>query len=299
MNEPPIKLSIIIPTYSREKVLLDTLSFLLRLVTPPDEIVVVDQTRDHKPETLRALESLSGQGKIRWIKLERPSIPRAMNIGVREAKGDILLFLDDDIIPSPNLLAVHLRAQEECNIVAGQVLQAGEAPEEDNACDVAFKFSSGKRRYISDLMAGNFSIRRETIVKLGGFDENFLGAAYRFESEFAERALLTGEKIVFEPEAGIRHLKTINGGTRAYGHHLTTIRPHHAVGEYYYIFCSKKIRYKTKTFLKRFFQSIANKHHLCKPWWIPVTLLAETAGFFLAFFLRLRGPRLPFKRKVI
>ena len=181
--------SVIIPTYQREQVLTETIGYLLRLEVSPSEILIVDQTGRHDPGTERELARLEREGKIRWLRLAHPSVTHAMNVGLDGARNDIVLFLDDDIIPGAELIAAHARAhaQEACNIIAGQVLQPGEEPEA--ATGAEFKFCSVSRRHISELMGGNFSIKRRVALELGGFDENFVHVAYRFEAEFASRAL--------------------------------------------------------------------------------------------------------------
>ena len=284
-------ISAVIPTYQREQVLLDTIDHLLKLEPAPAEILVVDQTEEHEPETTQALGRLENAEKIRWIRLPQPSITHAMNIGLEEAQNEAVLFLDDDIIPGQTLIEAHASAhlQHRVNIIAGQVLQPGEEPairESD-----PFRFCSTRPRFISELMGGNFSIKRKLALELGGFDENFVQVAYRFEAEFAERALARGEKIYFEPAASIRHLKASRGGTRAYGHHLTTIRPGHAVGAYYYLLRSKTSNRLVKI-LARPLRAIRTRHHLSRPWWIPPTLIAEGLGLIWAILLAIRGPRL-------
>ncbi len=290
----PIPISVVIPTYLREQVLLDTVAYLLHLNPTPAEIVIVDQTPKHEEITELALKNLEQAGKIRWLRLAEPSITHAMNVGLSEAQQDIVLFLDDDIVPGANLIAAHADAQSRdgFNIVAGQVLQPGEeslTPEQEPG---VFRFCSARSQYISELMGGNFSIKRELALRLGGFDENFVQVAYRFEAEFANRALQAGEKILFEPAASIRHLKAIAGGTRSFGHHLTTIKPSHSVGEYYYALRAKGIPNRFFKILSRPLRSIRTRHHLTHPWWILPTLIAEALGLIWAVFLALRGPRL-------
>ncbi|MFN0111802.1 MAG: glycosyltransferase family 2 protein [Blastocatellia bacterium] len=287
-------ISVVIPTYRREQVLLDTITQLLHLNPAPAEILLVDQTSEHEKETELALKKLEQAGKIRWLRLQTPSITHAMNIGLQQAGQPAVLFLDDDIIPDANLIVAHANAhaQPECNIVAGQVLQPGEEPLTPDQEPGVFRFCSDRARHISEIMGGNFSIKRELALRLGGFDENFVQVAYRFEAEFANRALQAGEKILFEPAASIRHLKAMAGGTRSYGHHLTTIKPSHSVGEYYYLFRAKGITNRLFKILQRPWRSIRTKHHLQHPWWIPPTLIAEALGFIWAVFLVGRGPRL-------
>lgn len=292
MSSPNV--SVVIPTYQRERVLVETIDHLLRLEVSPAEILIVDQTERHEPGTYRELAGLEREGRIRWLRLSDPSVTHAMNVGLDKARNDIVLFLDDDIIPGAELIAAHARAQaqEACNIVAGQVLQPGEEPSAEAATDAQFRFCSVRRRHISELMGGNFSIKRRVALELGGFDENFVHVAYRFEAEFASRALAAGEKILFEPEASIRHLKASTGGTRAYGEHLTTIKPSHSVGEYYYLLRSKATSRRALKILARPLRAIRTRHHLAHPWRIPGTLVAETWGFLWAVALAARGPRL-------
>src|SRR5262249_21908235 len=146
------------------------------------------------------------------------------------------------------------------------VLQPGEEPEPLSDGANRFQFRSSTRQLISELMGGNFSINRQLALKLGGFDENFVHVAYRFEAEFASRAIAAGETIRSEPAASIRHLKSVSGGTRSYGHHLTTIKPSHSVGEYYYLLHGKRVHQRLQKIVKRPFRAIRTMHHLTRPW---------------------------------
>jgi GT2 family glycosyltransferase len=292
MAEPVV--SIVIPTYRREQVLLDTVRFLHRLSPPAAEILIVDQTEEHEASTSETLQAWDREGRVRWIRLAHPSITHAMNTGLEQARGSIVMFLDDDIIPGARLVAAHSLAHEEgsCNIVAGQVLQPGEEELAETAEGAEFLFRSGKRRWVDELMGGNFSVNRKVAMALGGFDENFVRVAYRFEAEFCDRALAAGERILFEPGASIRHLRVGAGGTRSFGNHLTTVRPSHAVGAYYYLLRARRIRGRLRKMLWRMLRSVRTRHHLRRPWWIPGTLIAELGGLLWALHLYLGGPRL-------
>jgi GT2 family glycosyltransferase len=277
---------------------METIGHLIGLQPAPAEILIIDQSREHEAETNDRLSALQNEGRIRWIRLPAPSIPHAMNAGLSAAAHDIVLFLDDDIVPDQDLVAAHARAQREgCAIVAGQVLQPGEGPLPHGEQSPRFRFCSSERRFVSELMGGNFSIQRRLALELGGFDENFVEVAYRFEAEFSERALGAGNRILFEPAASIRHLKAAEGGTRSYGNYLKSIRPGHSVGEYYYLLRSRNTSKRLMKMLKRPLRAVATKHHLRQPWWIPVTLIAEALGFGWAVLLYFRGPRLISEQK--
>ena len=270
--------------------MLDTIARLMSLADAPDEILIVDQTRDHPHDIEAKLRALDEQGRIRWLRLEQPSIPKAMNVALREARSDTVLFLDDDIIPGENLVAAHREAQAHAMLVAGMVLQPGEKPASLRPGE-SFRFTSDAPARIAEFMGGNFSVRRETAVALGGFDENFVGAAYRFEAEFASRHVARHGPIHYEPGAVIDHLQIATGGTRAHGHHLRTLRPMHSVGAYYFLLRARPSGW-VRQYLWRPIRAVRTRHHLRRPWWIPLTLFSELRGMYLAWRLFRSGPRL-------
>lgn len=288
MSTSILPLTVIVPTFRREQVLVDTLTDLLSLNQAPAEILVLDQTERHEPETNEFLTTQAGLGKIRWLRLHEPSIPKAMNRGLLEASQDIVLFVDDDIRPDQAIVSAHHAAHRAHAgiLVAGRILQPWDEGL-DYSADSRFHFATLKPRWIRGFMGGNFSIERSVAIALGGFDENFVRVAYKFEAEFAHRLLSKGLRILFEPAACLHHLKASAGGTRTFGEHLTTWRPDHAVGAYYYGLRTRTLR----EFLTRPCRAIATRYHLRHPWRIPGTLLAELSGMLWALGLFARGPR--------
>lgn len=286
-----MNLSVAIPTYGRDQVLLNTIQLLLNLKHPQLELIIVDQTFSHNPDTERQLHSFNNKRAIRWIKLSQPSITKAMNTALIESKGERILFLDDDIVPDVNLLKVHSIAGLETPkaLIAGRVLQPWHGGQPD-APDAPFQFNSLSPCPVREFMGGNFSLSKQQALDIGGFDQNFVRVAYRFEAEFAIRWQKAGFPILYQPNALIHHLKEQRGGTRSYGEHLTTLRADHSVGRYYF-------RYRTNSFWRATFcsfkdlcLSIKTKHHLRRPIWIPITILAETQGMLWALLLYLQGP---------
>jgi GT2 family glycosyltransferase len=286
-----VPISVVIPTYRRGTVLLETIEYLRALPVTADEVLVVDQTESHDHAVEARLRSLDEARHIRWLRLPTPSITGAMNHGLQEARAGVALFVDDDIVPGERLIEAHhmAHATGTARIVAGQVLQPGEAPTSP-APD--FRFTCNTGCWIDELMGGNFSVDRAMALAIGGFDENFVRVAYRFEAEFCARASAHGYRVLFEPAASIRHLRAGAGGTRSFGHHLTTARPSHAVGAYYYLLAAHGVKGRARKMVSRFLRSVRTRHHLHSPWWIPATLVAELLGFFWAVRLRLAGPRL-------
>ncbi|MCB9826583.1 MAG: glycosyltransferase family 2 protein [Planctomycetes bacterium] len=287
-----MSVGVVIPTLGREAVLCETVEGLLRLARPPDEIVVVDQTERHESATQGSLERWDQTGCIRWIRQASPSIPTAMNRGLLAAASEVVLFVDDDVVPDPRLAEAHARAWaaadgSDVGLIAGRVVQPWD---DEGAAGVdGFSFAQREPAWVDQFIGCNFSVRRETAIRLGGFDESFEGAAYRFEAEFADRVRRAGYKIRFEPTASLHHLHAGSGGTRAGGHHLRTWKPHHAVGAYYYLMRSQPPGW-VRQMLARPLRSIRTRHHLRRPWWILPTLVAEVRGWWKALRLRLRPP---------
>ena len=284
-------LAAVIPTFERHQTLVETIEHVLALQPPADEVVVMDQSPHHPPEVERRLGELAASRRIQWLRMPEPSIPRAMNLGLRTASTDLVLFLDDDVVPVRDLVARHVAGHAEAGVVAvaGQVLQPGEEPEP--LAGARFAFRSSLPQHVEEVMGGNVSVRRTAALECGGFDENFVQVAYRFEADFCRRIRALGS-IAFEPTASIRHLRVGAGGVRSYGDHLRTARPAHAVGEYYYLLCADQRPGRWRAFFSRPWRAIATRHHLTHPWWVVPTLCAELAGMFWALALRARGPRL-------
>jgi GT2 family glycosyltransferase len=298
-----LSVSVAIPTLARGRVLTDTVRMLLNCAPTASEILVIDQTQRHDDSTRQALDVWHQAGRIRWIRLSAPSIPGAMNVALREANHRIVLFLDDDITPDSNLIAAHSVAygeSDEAWAVAGQVLQPGEEAQkgplpnetEGLLAGLGFSFRSTQRAWVQSVMAGNLSVRRDRALQVGGFDENFVGAAYRFETEFCRRIWKHGGKVLFEPKASLRHLRAGSGGTRTAGDHLRSHRPDHSIGDYYFAFLHGSDREVLGYVSRRLVRSVTTRYHLRHPWWIAPKLIGEIRGLFGAIRLVRQGQRL-------
>jgi GT2 family glycosyltransferase len=287
------RISVVVPTYRRERVLIETLGALWRQLEPTDELLVIDQTEQHDSATQEFLVELDAKQAIRWIQQRSPSITAAMNRGLLEARCDVVLFVDDDIAPKCSLMSAHrlAHAVHPNVLVAGRVIQPWEV-DGGRSNPSNSTFAGVEPAWVDEFMGGNFSVRRADALNVGGFDENFVQVAYRYEAEFASRFRAAGGRIRFEPRACLHHLRTARGGTRAYGEHLTTVRPSHSVGAYYFALRTHARGRWLRECVTRPLRAIATRHHLRGPWWIPVTLAAELRGMWWAICLHRAGPRL-------
>jgi glycosyltransferase involved in cell wall biosynthesis len=287
-----MNLTVAIPSYGRNQVLVETIDALLALNPPVVDLLLVDQTPKHDAPTEAALLNWQREGRLRWFKLQKPSITKAMNVALEQAVGERVLFLDDDIIPDPCLIKAHIIAglRTPNALLAGRVIQPWHTDVPEPEDKQPFTFNTLQPRECLDFIGCNFSLPRKLALSVGGFDDNFVRVAYRYEAEFSFRWRQAGYPVRYEPTALIRHLKTERGGTRSYGEHLATIKPDHAVGRYYYRLRTQYLASALAGSLADLGRSVRTRHHLRHPWWIPVTLLAEIRGLFWALNLHSRGP---------
>lgn len=288
------EVTIVVPTYNRAAIVVETLRTLLALDPPARKVIVVDQTA----EPTEQLQRWQEEGRIQWVRTSPPSIPRAMNMGLKLAKTELVLFLDDDVAPVRSIVQAHADVYEDASIAAvvGQCLQPGEEPQHfqqpakahQGIPDLELHFNHDAPLDVRNVIAMNLSVRRDKALEIGGFDENFIYVAYRFETDFALR--LKG-RIRFEPRASVRHLRLATGGTRAYGDHKTSAHPAHSVGDYY--FALRHAPSFPSYVLDRLRRNVITRYHAAHPWTIPAKLVGELRGLLLARGMFKRGGNFP------
>jgi glycosyltransferase involved in cell wall biosynthesis len=279
-----LSISVVLPTFKRERLLVETIDALLPLLRPGDEIVVIDQTPVHDAETQAALTGWAHRREIRWFQKTKPSQGEAMNAAAWLATGDILLFLDDDIQPSPSLLEAHRVVHEKDSTVpavCGQVLQPwNERPvSQVRGFELRFDTAYAQRAEIISLIGANFSMRRSRFIELGGMDENYWGSNYRNDAELAYRIVTRSKRrIMFIPEAGVRHLLA-PGGNRAFGAKDSWGGIGGSIGDYY--FALRRLSFAAATWhcLRRLLKEPVNRYTVRRPWLIPSLYLREAVAF--------------------
>ncbi|MGH7745895.1 MAG: glycosyltransferase family 2 protein [Candidatus Dormibacteria bacterium] len=121
-----MKVSVIIPSKNRASVLADTLETLLSQTCIPDEIVIVDQSVGD--ETKKAVANfaervrLSGSAKPEFLYLYDPNLigaGAARNIAIDRSSGEILVFLDDDVLLEHDFLQEMLLVYQQNSDVGG------------------------------------------------------------------------------------------------------------------------------------------------------------------------------------
>lgn len=207
MAPPPSpELSVIIPTHNRRDLLHRCLEALGQQTQDPStfEVVVVDD--GSSDGTADMAERLSTPFVLRVLRLDKCGKPTAGNAGIDVAGGAICLFLDDDVIASPTLVAEHLAAHEiNVSIIGIGALTQQPAAASDwyahafaRSWNEHYEQLAHERPNWSDCYGANMSVRRSALIEVGKFSDDFATAE---DTELAFRLWSHGCVPTFLPRA--------------------------------------------------------------------------------------------------
>lgn len=238
-----MRASLIIPTYNRGEVLCDTIEAALRQDYGDYEVIVVDQTAAHPPAVDARLNSLSQ--RIRYLQLTPASLPAARNLGVADANGDVLIFIDDDVLITSNYIAGLVKnfKDEDVGAVAGLTL-SDQAPSPKDVLPIAKKALRAKSDFGLDevgavtwVNGGNAAYRREALVRAGQWDEYFSGSGWLEDADMGIRIGATGYRLLLDTRVTAFHMYFPNGGCENRNPALVTQREiEHMQFHSYYVF---------------------------------------------------------------
>lgn len=206
--------SLIITTYNRPDALFLVLQSLARQRVAPKEVIVVDDG------------SLSGTGKVvdywrgrlkcqvihAWQRDHQFRAARSRNLGIEKASGEQIVFVDGDCLMPPWFIEAHRNLFGENTMVAGSrhLLSLEETEQLLNTSDFnslplfsSIKFYRLKNSWMRALLRSNWrqvrtcnlSLSRSTLIKVGGFDEAYVGWG-REDSDLVIRLQNEGVKII-------------------------------------------------------------------------------------------------------
>jgi GT2 family glycosyltransferase len=219
MVEKPA-VSVVIPSLNREAALTRAVTELLNTRSNHMvDLIVVDQSDDENVSLARLDDP-----RLIYSRADFKNLPKARNVGRTLARGDVILFLDDDDSDLANIVDAHARAhlRTGADVVTGPVLVPGEKliPVTSLTIEEVADLPLGKKQimnldaeYVPIFAPGcNSSYRKSLFDEVGGFDENFIGSAIGEDSEMSHRVLIAGGRIFYDPKAAIVHLHVQVGG---------------------------------------------------------------------------------------
>jgi glycosyltransferase involved in cell wall biosynthesis len=203
------RLAVIIPSDRVDGVLGDCLRSLARQRNAPSFEVVVASASAPPPAGLPSPPA--------WVRVEDRNPALRRNRAVRESRGALLAFLDDDAEAEPDWLEAGARALERCEIAGGPDLLRSGASYAERLSDLLLATPwigsgipahqrnprRGPVRSAHDVALCNLFVRRETFDALRGFDES-LGYISE-DTDFIRRALASGARVELDRAVRVRH----------------------------------------------------------------------------------------------
>lgn len=204
-----IKLSVAICTYNRPDLLRLCLEAVCPQLTQETELLVID----NGSQSVRALcQEFDG---LRYIAEGNTGLSFARNRAIKEAKGETVLYLDDDALADPNLIRVALNACDKYQLFGGVYIpwyHYGEPKwyKEEYASN-KMPYNQHTRLAKGEYLSGGiFAVKKNLLQEFGGFNTD-LGMSgtqvgYGEESELQDRMREQGIELYYLPDLIIKHV---------------------------------------------------------------------------------------------
>lgn len=211
---PTTPVSVVVVSRGRPQALTRCLTGLGQLLHPTFEIVVVAD-----PAGLAAIAAAGWTGRIKSVAFDQANISTARNLGIGQAAGDLVAFIDDDAVPEPTWLS-HLAAA----LGAAGVVAAGGSVRGRNGISFqwparAVRGDAGTQSLtVPDRRPALFpgrpglgiktegtsmAFRRDVLARIGGFDPVF--RFYLDETDLNLRLAAAGAITAIVPLAEVHH----------------------------------------------------------------------------------------------
>lgn len=214
MSELP-STSVIVPTYNGAALLERILQPLLDDPAASEVIVVVDGSRDGSFELVSRLAR--EEPRLRPLFIENRGDMGARETGAREATGEVVLFVDDDVLASPGLVTGHaaIHAARSADVVVGYMPVT--PPARRHADDFALRlyateyegrcqvYEHDPDSAVRELWGGNFSMRRGDCLAIGMANPAFT-EHYHADRDFGIRCFESGLTAMFDRALSAHHL---------------------------------------------------------------------------------------------
>lgn len=210
-----IKYSIIICSYNRFELLVETIDSVLSVVQNRKdfEILIIDNKSTDLTPTLQ--EKFSSNKKVKYFLEPKQGLSHARNRGIVEAKGEILVYLDDDVelIKSYFDIADSILTDKSISIFGGKVLPfKTEIPKwlPSKYYHLVSIFDLGDNvQIVNTLMGANYAMTKKLASEVGFYNpelgrkgNNLMGGE---ENEYFNRVKKNGFKIIYNPKLIVLH----------------------------------------------------------------------------------------------
>jgi hypothetical protein len=199
-----VRVSIQLCTFNRASLLERVLDACFEQNFPEDDyqlVLVNDGSTDGTPH---AIERARARATCEFVVVDQPNsgLAKGRNAGIARARGERIVFIDDDVLVLPNFLEEHWRthASHPQSIVRGGAINVESF---DHLPPPVWSIKNYSGNYF---WTTNVSVPLATIRDIGGFDESF--SEYGWEDiEVGLRLRARGVRSVFNPRALVYHCK--------------------------------------------------------------------------------------------
>lgn len=206
-------LSVIIPTYNRKKTLKNTIESLLNQTYPEDKYELVIADDGSNDGTKEMISNITSNVIINYYWQKNRGRAAARNLGIKNSKGDLLLFIDSDMLAEESLLSEHTKEYQNYKniMVIGNIKLSKTIKRTPFVRTVLEKENkienrSNEKGFIPNefCLTGNLSIRKKDLEKIGFFDEKFKEYGWE-DTVFGYKARDKGIRILCNPDAIAYH----------------------------------------------------------------------------------------------
>lgn len=205
-----LKVTVVINTCDRGKYLGDTLEGLKQQTYTNFEVVLVNGP------SIDNTEEVALSYNVRYFRAPF-NISISRNVGIKNAAGDIIAFIDDDAVPEPDWLFDLVKAYKDPRVAAaGGFVYNSDGSDfqyKYGAIDIwgypitntkeAYDFNAPEGPYYNINIGTNASYRRSALIEVGGFDEEI--EYYHDESDVCVRIIKAGYKVAQLDNAFVHH----------------------------------------------------------------------------------------------
>jgi len=200
----PMRATIQLCTYNRAHLLGRVLDGCFEQTAAPGDYEVVLVDDGSRDATREVIEAARGRATCAFsvVHQENAGLARARNVGIARASGKRIIFIDDDVLPTPAFIAEHLRSHDESPhaIVRGAVINTESF---ERLPTPAWTIANYSGNYF---WTSNVSVPLAKLRSLGGFTEAF--REYGWEDiELGMRLRSARTRSVFNPRAVVFHYK--------------------------------------------------------------------------------------------
>lgn len=297
-----LKVSVVIPTYNRDKCLSELLLCLYKQDYHSFEVLIIDQSELLTSEKQEIINHCPDY--VKYYHIEDRGRSLAKNYGILYSEGDLILFCDDDILVPNNFISTHVSTYHRdkkigavsCRLVEdGQPAISVKRPLSTTAYGRLINVPySTESCYVTSLNGGNMSFRKEVLDEVGFFEEYFSGTSMVEEPDIAYRIIQIGYKIYFNASITVMHYPQHNGN-------IAEMKNKRADWFYFYfynlsIFYLKYKRY-TNMILVLFYCLLLSIKHSVKYKLSGTDYLKMISGYFKGFKRGVEISKLSFSRK--